>query len=206
MVESYFLSSSFANAKFMLVACSAFINYLLQRNSSKYIKKEKKMIAISVNSSYNELFHLITPSHYVSYDRHNQVHRQILYECVSLQWRMSEQALKDHIRYYGPYYCAVLDGVIVDVYQMNASRPFITMQQAVNAGIIGNIENGLRKVSGFEYRQIGLLNVDRSIDGYGPNRKFFYQSKLSADDIRDRWTGKRVNTGQVGFTYIQSNP
>lgn len=164
------------------------------------------MIAISVNSSYSVLFHLVTHSNNVSYERHNQVHRQILYESVSLQWRMSEQTLRDHIRYYGPYYCAVLGGIVVDVYQMNAAIPFITMQQAINSGIIGNIENGFRKVSGFKHRLIGRLSVDTAINGYGPNRIFFYQSKLAADDIRERWIGREVKTGQVGFTYIQDNP
>lgn len=160
------------------------------------------MIAISVNQSYPELYRFIMKDGSVHYDPNNEQHRHIMYECTCLQWKMSQVSILNHIRNYDHYYCAVLNGVVQDVYEMNHMRPFISMQQAIDEGIIKFDQSQYGIVNNFRYRRIGFLEVDQRINRYEANRIYFYLSELADNEIRKNWRGTHVNVNVCGFRYI----
>lgn len=163
------------------------------------------MIAVFIEPSYNELFSIVLPGEFISYEPRVPEHRRIMYECACLQWSMGAKALNEHIRIYGPYYCAVRQGRVAEVYKMKAMTPFLTMQEALDARLIYPTEDGTYIVEGFQFRRIGLLTVDRYM-GVAPDRKFFYKSTLAEEEVRRRWIGWVEDINQRGFTYIKRMP
>ncbi len=165
------------------------------------------MIAFNITKSYTDLFRQHFRSNDVYYNPKNEKHRQLMYECTCLQWKMNVITMADYLDNSDPYFCSVIkhDGLfhdngykchwrgrnvaqttrsIVAVYKMNPEKKYITIQEAITRNII-HVYNGYSGVVGFNFRTLGQAAVDH-MDGFqngvSKERIFFYDS-LPADDI-----------------------
>ena len=137
--------------------------------------KGVNMIAVCVNQSV-ELFFDGIP-----YNRDDTSHQQLMDECALLQWP-AKQALQ-HIQENGYYYCAVYRTRIVEVYEMDRDKPFITMTEAIDQGLIKRKGNNW-EIKGFA-REIGML--DNGNEKLYPERLYFLNSRRAPENVARQW-------------------
>jgi mRNA-degrading endonuclease RelE of RelBE toxin-antitoxin system len=80
------------------------------------------------------------------------------------------------------FYCALYKGIILDVFELDNTKPWMRIREAVRKGIIIPDKEGYR-IKGFNYRIISSSEFDES--------RVFLFGHL-AHEIREPYLGKKV--------------
>lgn len=150
-------------------------------------KIEHKMLGIKINRSFPQYF----PNRL--YDSANPDHQQKLYECTTQQWVLRAERLKSEgIK----YYCAVYQGIILDVFELDADKPYLSMADAVNHKLITRLPDGRDKIAGFHHRLLAKDEID-------PKRVMLF-GHPAPTEIRNRYQDTKVldNNGQNSIMYL----
>lgn len=131
------------------------------------------MLGIKINASFPKYF----PN--LLYDSEDKEHQQKLYECTTLQWKVSIERLEnDKI----DYYCAIYKGQILEVFALNRTS-IMRMNEAVDKGLI-TLRNNHYIVTDFNHRVIG-------VDEFEANRVYLF-GRIAPDNIRELYLSKKV--------------
>lgn len=146
---------------------------------SDKVLQEAEILHNMLGIKFNRSFPLYFPNRL--YDSANPEHQQKLYECTTLQWVLRAERLKSEgIK----YYCAIYRGVILDVFEMDADKPPITMAEAVKDKLITSQPDGRDKVAGFQHRLLDKDELD-------PKRVMLFGHPAPIE-IRNQYLGNKV--------------
>jgi hypothetical protein len=151
---------------------------------AEYAIFEHDMLGIKINRTFGDHFSI------ERYEFDKIEHQRILNGYTSYAWRINIDRLK---RYGANYYCAIVNGIIKEVYQFDTTEPALKVSDAINRGII--VQDGVN-------RFINQPNMYVSIIGIPDNKRVILLGRV-AKEIRDTYVGKQIYLkSQQGIRYL----